>query len=84
MDQQIKCMKCKVHTDNVDKIPVTTKNGKYMLNCKCSECNGKKSRFIKYDDYIKEMEQQEMEQQEGGLILQHGMIKTGMKNKLFE
>lgn len=79
MDSQIKCMKCKDHTDNIDKVPKITINGKYMLNCKCSECNGKKSRFISKNDYDKEMNEQN-----GGMILHNGLPKTGMNNKLFE
>ena len=45
------CLKCKIHTENINPRNANTSNGKTMLLSKCAKCGSKKSRFIKHKDY---------------------------------
>ena len=45
----IYCLKCKLHTPNVDEHEELSKNNKTVLKAKCSICRNNKSRFIKSD-----------------------------------
>ena len=41
------CLSCKKDTKNIDPTVVKTKNNRLMMLSKCSDCNNKKSKFIK-------------------------------------
>ena len=41
------CVKCKKNTENIDPKIVKTKNGRLLMQSKCTICRIKKSRFIK-------------------------------------
>ena len=41
------CLKCKKDTENIDSKIVKTKNNRILMQSKCSDCENKKSRFVK-------------------------------------
>ena len=41
------CVKCKKDTENLDSKIFRTKNNRLIMQSKCSDCENKKSRFIK-------------------------------------
>ena len=41
------CVKCRQDTENTDPKMVRTKNDRLIMQCKCSACRIKKSRFVK-------------------------------------
>ena len=41
------CVKCRKDTENVDPKMVETKNGRLLMQSKCTDCGIKKSRFVK-------------------------------------
>ena len=41
------CLKCKNNTKNSDSKIFKTKNGRLLMQSKCSDCRTKKSRFMK-------------------------------------
>lgn len=41
------CVSCKTQTDSYDTVDITTKNGRKMLQGRCSVCHKKKSTFVK-------------------------------------
>lgn len=45
----IYCLKCKLHTLNVDEREELSKNNKRLLKAKCSICGNNKCRFVKSD-----------------------------------
>ena len=67
-------MKCKKYTENIDSKIFRTKNNRFLLQSKCSECGIKKSRFVK-------------EQEAKGLLSNLGiktpMCKIPLLNALF-
>ena len=44
---KIYCLKCKKDTENLDSKIFRTKNNRLIMQSKCSDCENKKSRFIK-------------------------------------
>lgn len=44
---QIFCIKCKIHTENIDEYQSVTKNKKLILKAKCAICKSIKNRFLK-------------------------------------
>ena len=44
------CMICKKDTENIDPKIVKTKNGRLLMQSKCTICKIKKSRFIKQQE----------------------------------
>ena len=40
-------MNCKTYTENIDSKIFRTKNNRFLLQSKCSECGIKKLRFVK-------------------------------------
>ena len=67
-------VKCKKYTENIDSKIFRTKNNRFLLQSKCSECGIKKSRFI-------------TEQEAKGLLSNLGiktpMCKIPLLNALF-
>ena len=41
------CVKYKKNTDNLNSKIIKTKNGRLIMQSKCTECGFKKSRFVK-------------------------------------
>ena len=41
------CVKCKKNTENLNSKIIKTKNGRLIMQSKCTECGFKKSRFVK-------------------------------------
>ena len=41
------CMKCRTNTENIDPKMVRTKNNRLLMQSICSDCENKKSRFVK-------------------------------------
>ena len=41
------CLKCRKNTENIDPKMFKTKNGRLLMQSKCSDCGNKKSRFVK-------------------------------------
>ena len=41
------CLKCKRDTENLDSKIFRTKNNRLIMQLKCSDCENKKSRFMK-------------------------------------
>ena len=41
------CLKCKKDTENLDSKIFRTKNNRLIMQSKCSDCENKKSRFMK-------------------------------------
>ena len=41
------CLKCKKDTENLDSKIFKTKNNRLIMQSKCSDCENKKSRFMK-------------------------------------
>ena len=41
------CMKCRKNTENLNSKIFKTKNGRLIMQSKCTECRFKKSRFVK-------------------------------------
>ena len=41
------CMKCRKDTENVDPKKAKTKNGRLLMQSKCTDCRIKKPRFVK-------------------------------------
>ena len=41
------CEKCKKNTENLNSKIIKTKNGRLIMQSKCTECGFKKSRFVK-------------------------------------
>ena len=68
------CVKCKKKTENLDSKIFKTKNGRLIMQSKCTECRFKKSRFVK-------------EQEAKGLLSNLGikaqLSKTTLLNVLF-
>ena len=60
------CVKCKKDTENIDPKMARTKNGRLLMQSKCTVCGIKKSRFMK-------------EQEAKGLLSNLG-IKTPLSN----
>ena len=60
------CVKCGKYTENIDPKVVKTKNGRLLMQSKCTVCGIKKSRFVK-------------EQEAKGLLSNLG-IKTSLSN----
>ena len=56
------CVKCRKNTENLNSKIFKTKNGRLLMQSKCTDCGIKKSRFVK-------------EQEEKGLLSNLG-IKT--------
>ena len=44
---KIYCVKYKKNTDNLNSKIIKTKNGRLIMQSKCTECGFKKSRFVK-------------------------------------
>ena len=49
-------MKCKTNTKNIDPRVVRTKNNKLLMQSTCSDCENKKSRFVKKNKMQKALE----------------------------
>ena len=68
------CVKCRKKTENLDSKIFKTKNGRLIMQSKCTECRFKKSRFVK-------------EQEAKGLLSNLGikaqLSKTTLLNVLF-
>ena len=56
------CLKCRKNTENLNPKVFKTKNGRLIVQSKCTECGIKKSRFVK--------------EQEGKCLLSNIGIKT--------
>ena len=41
------CVKCRKNTENLNSKIFKTKNGRLIMQSKCTECGFKKSRFVK-------------------------------------
>ena len=41
------CVKCRKYTENLNSKIFKTKNGRVIMQLKCTECGFKKSRFVK-------------------------------------
>ena len=41
------CVSCKTQTDSYDTVDITTKNGRKMVQGRCSVCHKKRSTFVK-------------------------------------
>ena len=41
------CVKCRKNTENINPKMVKTKNGRLLMQSKCTDCRIKKSRFVK-------------------------------------
>ena len=41
------CVKCRKYTENIDPKMVKTKNGRLLMQSKCTDCEIKNSRFVK-------------------------------------
>ena len=41
------CLKCRKDSENINRIVLSTSNGRAMILSKCAICGSKKSRFIK-------------------------------------
>ena len=41
------CVKCKKNTENLNSKIIKTKNGRLIMQSKCTECGFKMSRFVK-------------------------------------
>ena len=41
------CLKCRKDTENIDSKMLRTKNNRLLMQSKCSNCENKKSRFVK-------------------------------------
>ena len=41
------CVKCKKYTENLNSKTFKTKNGRLLMQSKCTDCGIKKSRFVK-------------------------------------
>ena len=41
------CLKCKKNTENLNSNIFKTKNGRLLMQSKCTDCGIKKSRFVK-------------------------------------
>ena len=41
------CVKCRRDTENIEPKMVKTKNGRLLMQSKCTDCRIKKSRFVK-------------------------------------
>ena len=41
------CVKCRKNTENLNSKIFKTKNGRVIMQLKCTECGFKKSRFVK-------------------------------------
>ena len=41
------CVKCRKNTENLDSKIFKTKNGRLLMQSKCTDCGIKKSRFVK-------------------------------------
>ena len=41
------CLKCKKDAENIDSKIVRTKNNRILMQSKCTDCENKKSRFVK-------------------------------------
>ena len=41
------CMKCRKNTENLNSKIFKTKNGRLIMQSKCTECGFKRSRFVK-------------------------------------
>ena len=41
------CLKCRKNTENLNSKSFKTKNGRLIMQSKCSDCRIKKSRFVK-------------------------------------
>ena len=44
------CIKCRKNTENLNSKIFKTKNGRLLMQSKCTDCGIKKSRFIKEQD----------------------------------
>ena len=44
------CLKCRKNTENINPRVSKTSNGRAMVLSKCAICDGKKSRFIKFQE----------------------------------
>ena len=44
---QTYCVKCRKNTENLNSKIFKTKNGRLIMQSKCTECGFKKSRFVK-------------------------------------
>ena len=44
---KIYCVKCKKNTENLNSKIFKTKNGRLLMQSKCTDCGIKKSRFVK-------------------------------------
>ena len=44
---QTYCINCRKYTENIDPKMVRTKNGRLLMQSKCTDCGIKKSRFVK-------------------------------------
>ena len=41
------CVKCRIHTNNIDPKMFRTKSNKLLMQSNCNVCKNKKSRFVK-------------------------------------
>ena len=57
------CVKCRKHTENIDPKMFRTKINRLIMQSKCSDCETKKSRFVK-------------EQEAKGLVTATGLEPT--------
>ena len=68
------CLKCRKNTENLGSKILKTKNGRLIMQSKCTECGFKKSRFVK---------QQEAKDLLNNLAIETPLSKIPLLNLLF-
>ena len=68
------CLKCRKDTENIDSKMFRTKNNRLLMQSKCSNCENKKSRFVK---------EQEAKDLLSNLGIKTSLSKISLLNVLF-